>query len=232
GGARGGPAAPSSIPRDGPSLGSFAAVVGMAGQDGEGAIELLQEHDPRQLMGPGGSPEGEAKIGLLAEALRHPVGAADEESRRRPALVAPPLQLLAECRRREIVAAFVEHDPGGRVGNELRQSDRLLGLAALGFAGVAFANLDDLDPGEPHDRTNLGDALAIALRQVAVRPLLEAAYGGDDQAHRRTLKHDPENRYPPRIRSRAGFFGIAPLGRRPSASARPALGRSRGPHLF
>src|SRR5262245_17532223 len=147
GGAGSGPGRLVSIPRDAsarsaavPSaavasaaVASAAAMVGMAGQDGDGAIELLQKHDPRQLMGPGGGPEGEAEIGLLAEARRYPARAADEESRRWPPLVAPPLQLLAERRRGEIVAALVEHDPGGRVGNELRQRDSFLGLAPLGF---------------------------------------------------------------------------------------------------
>src|SRR5262245_4677661 len=155
-------------------------MVGMAGQDGDGAIDLLQEHDPRQLMGPSCGAEGETEIGLLAEVRRHSVGAADEEGRRWPPLIAPALQLLAERRRSEIVAALIERDPGGGVGNELRQRDSLLGLAPLGFAGTAFADLDDFDLGEAHGRSGLGDALAIALRQVAIRPLLEAAYGGDD----------------------------------------------------
>ena len=40
-------------------------VVGMAGEDGEAAVDLLGEHDAGQLMGQGDSSQGEQEAGLF-----------------------------------------------------------------------------------------------------------------------------------------------------------------------
>ena len=42
------------------------AMVRMSGQDRKGPINLLQQHDSHELMGPGRSTEGEAEVGALA----------------------------------------------------------------------------------------------------------------------------------------------------------------------
>jgi hypothetical protein len=41
------------------------AVIGMPGQDGNGAIKLLQKHNSNELMRPGRRPEGNGKARLF-----------------------------------------------------------------------------------------------------------------------------------------------------------------------
>ena len=41
-------------------------MIGMAGQDGDGAVELLEQHDAHELMRPRRGAEGDGKTRLLA----------------------------------------------------------------------------------------------------------------------------------------------------------------------
>ena len=66
----------------------------MPGQNGDRAVELLEQHDPYQLMRPGSGSEGDRQIGPLAQARRESVGAANQENYCSPA-VGPPLGELA-----------------------------------------------------------------------------------------------------------------------------------------
>src|SRR5262249_25059598 len=45
--------------------GRSRAVIGMPGQDGDGAIKLLQKHNSNELMRPGRRPEGNGKARLF-----------------------------------------------------------------------------------------------------------------------------------------------------------------------
>src|SRR5258708_21536267 len=59
-----------------PILASLRAVIGMAGQDGRGPINLFQKHDPYHLMRPGRSAERHAQLGLAPQIARKSVRAA------------------------------------------------------------------------------------------------------------------------------------------------------------
>ena len=54
-------------------------MVFASGVDLVGPVDLLQEHDPQQVMGKGHGGHGQPQIGLLFQRGVHPVGAADEE---------------------------------------------------------------------------------------------------------------------------------------------------------
>ena len=82
----------------------------MPGEDGAGAIKLLQQHDADELMRPGGRAEGEPELGALDQAWRQAVGAADDEARPRPVFRAPFAQQRRQRRAVEILAALVEND--------------------------------------------------------------------------------------------------------------------------
>ena len=71
----------------------MAGVVGVSGEDGECAIELLGEHDAGELVGKGHGAEGEQEGGALAGCGRPAIGGADGEVEMldaRVALVAEP----------------------------------------------------------------------------------------------------------------------------------------------
>ena len=46
-----------------------AAVVGVSGEDRDGAVELLEQHDAHELMRPGGGAEREPELGALRAGL-------------------------------------------------------------------------------------------------------------------------------------------------------------------
>ncbi len=71
-----------------------------------------------------------------------------------------------------------------RFGNDVGEGDRFFEHAALGIVGAAFADLDDVDVGQPDAAAGVGRALAVALGELALGTLLQAADGGDHDPHR------------------------------------------------
>src|SRR5262245_10241287 len=114
------------------------AVVRMAGEQRHGAIELLEQHDAHELVGPRGGPEGEDEIGFVAQMSRYAIGSPDQEERCRPPIVPPACQVARKSDGAEIFALFVEDHPRSAGGTQLGQRDRFLGPAALGLAGAAL----------------------------------------------------------------------------------------------
>src|SRR5262245_13369012 len=149
---------------------STGPVVGMAGHQGHGAVELFHEHDANQLVRPGGGAKGQAEVGVLAQVVGNTVRAADEEYGGGPGVVAPAPQGVGKAGRAEVLAALVEQDRDGSVGNELRQGDRFLGFAAVGLAGAAFRDLNQLDLLE---RSEEHTSELQSLRHLVCRLLLE-----------------------------------------------------------
>jgi hypothetical protein len=58
-------------------------MVGVPGENGERAVELFQEHDAQQLMGPGGLTESDGKDCFLAQTRCEPVVAANDKNNSR-----------------------------------------------------------------------------------------------------------------------------------------------------
>src|ERR1700692_1111810 len=70
------------------AYGSFP-VVGMPGEDRHGAVKLLEQHDPHELVRPGCGSEREREIGAPLDLGAQSVGAADAEDRGGPPGSAP-----------------------------------------------------------------------------------------------------------------------------------------------
>ena len=80
-------------------------MVRMTGKYRGGAVDLLEQHDPHQLMRPGRLAEGDPQLGALDQAWSEPVGAADDEAYRRAILRPPLAQEAGERRAIEVFAA-------------------------------------------------------------------------------------------------------------------------------
>src|SRR5277367_6254381 len=134
-------------------------------------------------MRPGRRPEGEIELGAFAQALRKPVGAADDETSRRTVFVAPLLQQGRERRAVEILAPLVEDRDHCAFGNDIGDGDRFLGAPPLDVLGATFANFDDLDFTKPEAAPDRFGAFAVVRGELAFGALLQAADCGDENAH-------------------------------------------------
>src|SRR5580698_9269088 len=101
-------------------------MIRVAGKNGSGAIELLQEHDAHQLMRPGGRAERDLEFGASVEARRKPIGAADDEADGRTIFAAPLTKQRGESRAVEALAALIKNDNCCPLGNDIGDRDRFL----------------------------------------------------------------------------------------------------------
>src|SRR5205823_1068412 len=99
--------------------------IGAAGEHGEGAVELLGEHDAGKFMGEGHRAEGKCVGGAFAEVIREAVGVAAEENEFTRATVAAFAEPPSESVRIEVLSASVEkHNSGGAIGVEFLEGGR------------------------------------------------------------------------------------------------------------
>jgi hypothetical protein len=123
------------------------------------AVELLEQNDPRELMGQRHPPERQAVLdGVELEAI----GAAYHEAQIAPALT-PRLEKAAEGHRVQLLTAAVEQ------GHE-----RPLRKAA--YHALVLAALDELEPGVS------GQQLLVMLDVIGIRGT-QSAHGDDDDPH-------------------------------------------------
>jgi len=87
--------------------------VGAAGENGEGAVELLGEHDAGEFVRKGHGAERKFLVGALAEIIRKAFGVAAEEDEFAGAAIAEFAEPLSEGLRIEIFPGSVEKDDGG-----------------------------------------------------------------------------------------------------------------------
>ncbi len=87
--------------------------VGAAGENGEGAVELLGEHDAGEFVRKGHGAERKFLVGALAEIIRKAFGVAAEENEFAGAAIAEFAEPLSEGVRIEIFPGSVEKDDGG-----------------------------------------------------------------------------------------------------------------------
>src|SRR5271170_4916798 len=71
-------------------------MIGVAGQDGKSAVNLLRQYDPRQLMGQSHASQGEKKVGALSRRSRPSVRRTNGEHNPLCPLVAKPPNLTGE----------------------------------------------------------------------------------------------------------------------------------------
>jgi len=82
----------------------------VAGEDGEGAVDLFGEDDLRELMRQGDAAEGEEEVGAGAGGVGPTVGRADGEDEALGSGVAVPPDGSGELFRGELLASAVEQD--------------------------------------------------------------------------------------------------------------------------
>ena len=95
-------------------------MIGMVGKDARRAEQLLGEHRPGEQMRPGRPAEGEEQVGAGALGIVEAVGAADQEARLAPAVVAPAFEPPGEGERAELLAFLVEQDGDAVLGRRRR----------------------------------------------------------------------------------------------------------------
>src|SRR6185312_4351462 len=93
------------------------AVIGMAGQNGRGPINLFQEHDANHLMRPGRRAERNAELSLAPQIGRKSVRAADRKNSIGDLVIPPAAKMPGKRRAVEVVAALVERHQDGFIGN-------------------------------------------------------------------------------------------------------------------
>ncbi len=136
---------------------SSIAVVGPAGENGGGAIDLLGEHDPRQGVRPGRRTEGQALGGGGQDLFIEPIGAADGEGEVVGSLVAQPGEKPRKSARGDGAAAFIAGDEADatRAGEDGFAFRRLAGLA-----GRQFDNLHRAETAGPSGSGRAGGVVA------------------------------------------------------------------------
>lgn len=154
-------------------------MVGVAGENCAGPVELFQEHDTNELVRPSRRAEGEHAGGAGVQGLGKAVGAADNEAGRRTVLLAPLPQESGEPGAVEILSSLVENGDDGLFGDDVGDRDRFLGTAPLGFARAALADFDDFDFAKAERPSDSRRAFAIGSGEFAFRALFKAPNGGN-----------------------------------------------------
>ena len=134
-------------------------------------------------MRPGGSAEREPHARLVTEAGGEAIVAADDEHGRRAAVVAPAAEPRRERGAIQALAARVEDEGDGLVGNNIGQRDRFFDHPLANLLGTAFADFHNIHVTKADVPAGLLGALAIALGELALGAILEPADGGNHQPH-------------------------------------------------
>jgi len=131
-----------------------AGVVGVAGEDGEGAVDLFGEDGAGEFVGQGDGAEGEDKAGAGAGGGGPSVRGADGEDDGLGAGVAEAAEVSGEFFGGELLAAAVEEDEdasgaGGLASRPIEGGEeRGLGGVGLGLTGEVARGSREIAGGE------------------------------------------------------------------------------------
>jgi hypothetical protein len=129
----------------------MAGVVGVAGEDGEGAVKLLGEDGAGQFMRQGDGAEREDEAGAQAGGVSPAVVGADSENDGLGAGVAQPAEVFGEGFARELLAAGVQQDEdrSGAGGGAVERGEQVgLGGVGLGVCGGVAGGPGEVVGGE------------------------------------------------------------------------------------
>ena len=168
-------------------------------------------------MRPGGGPEGEAQVGLVAQARATRRDLRSERRRRRvsgrasggPDRTGPPRPACPRSSSSAVAA------PSGQIF-----APAIVLVRRRSASRAALRNLDHLAVLEPDCAASPSDPLAIALGELGARSLLEAAHGGDDEARTPACRRRTKSACAPARRS-----GPEPTSSRDCRKPAPRAGR-------
>lgn len=129
----------------------MAGVVGVTGEDGEGAVDLFGEDGAGEFVGQGDEAEREDKAGVAAGGVGPSVVGPDGEDYRLRAGVAETAEVSGEVLGGELLAAAVEEDEdrGGAGGLAVEPGEEGgLGVVGLGFTGYITGGASEVVRGE------------------------------------------------------------------------------------
>lgn len=122
-------------------------MVGVSGEDGGGAVELLGEDDAGELVGEGEAAEGEEEVGALVGGGGPAVGGTDGEDEALGSVVAEAADAGSEVLGGELLAAAIEQDAEGADAAGLLVEpgeEGGLGIEDLGVAGDGAVGAGDV----------------------------------------------------------------------------------------
>lgn len=105
-------------------------MIGRAGKNGDGAIELFGEHDPHQFMRPDRIAKGEHQVRPGKDRMVMAISAANAEYSVSHAFIAPLLERSGELASRHGFAALIEKHKAG-IARQARS--QCLAFLAFGF---------------------------------------------------------------------------------------------------
>lgn len=154
-------------------------MIGMAGENSAGAVELLQQHDANEVVRPSRRAEGKHAGSASVQGLGEPVGAANDKTRRRMVLRPPLAQHIGEACAVEVVASFIENGDDRLFGNDVCDRNRFLAPAPLRIARATFADFNDLNFAKPEGPSDCRRAFTIGGGELAFCALFQPANGGN-----------------------------------------------------
>lgn len=144
----------------------------MPGDDLLGAVDLLEQHDTRQHVGPGQLAEAEYQVSPFADFVRMAIGSTQQESHIAHTVILPAAQPVGELLAGQVLAAFITHHHTRTFGQGGQQGRTFAGLCG----GFGFKFFEGEGPGQ---------AARIFSAQIGYRAA-GAAYGQSRDTHVRS----------------------------------------------
>src|SRR5258706_796911 len=144
---------------------------------------MLHQQHSAKLRRARCSSARKAHIGVIERASRKAICSPDDEAHGLTATIAPRANSLGKSLTGGILTPAVQYDLDGIVRNGAIERDRLLGYAALRFAGATLPHLDDIGTAQAQRTSSLDGAIPITFGKLAIGAGLEAANRGDHNPH-------------------------------------------------
>jgi hypothetical protein len=162
-------------------------MVRVPGQYGDSPINLFQQQDTDDLVGPSYLTEGDAKVGTFEQTWRKPVRSADNADCRGPCLLPPQLQLGGKGRAVQVFAFRIQHENGGLFRDHGGERNGLLEHPPPRIVGPALPDFNNLDLTQTETTAGLLGALAVTFSEFAFGSLFQPANGSNEEPHGRKI---------------------------------------------
>ena len=158
-------------------------MIGVAGQDRHGSVELFGNEDTHQLVRPGHRAEVDRRVGFVAKRRIKAIGAANCNHHVTLAAVSE----LTDPRRKGFAvkgtSPLIEQDQECTFRQGLLQSCRLLPLAGVGVSGAALRHFDHAPEIQPDRGPGPREAVQVAGRNILLRSGFQPSHGKEADPH-------------------------------------------------